>query len=121
MAEKCVDPATQRRYPIGVIEKAMVEAGFSVRPGKNAKSQVRSSPTLSQLPLARSVHKPQVSECIKLLQSDSNLPIQRARMRVKVLLPTVDAERLRPRILESAETVERDDSSGEQWEAVRAV
>lgn len=45
VAEKCVDPATQRRYPIGVIEKAMVEAGFSVRPGKNAKSQVSSQAT----------------------------------------------------------------------------
>ncbi|KAI0726043.1 Shwachman-Bodian-diamond syndrome protein [Fomitopsis betulina] len=101
VAEKCVDPATQRRYPIGVIEKAMVEAGFSVRPGKNAKSQV--------------------SECLKLLQSESNLPIQRARMRIKVTLPKVDAERLRTRVLESAETVERDNSSDEQWETVLLI
>lgn len=50
VAEKCVDPATQRRYPIGVIEKAMVEAGFSVRPGKNAKSQVRPSASTLTLP-----------------------------------------------------------------------
>lgn len=41
VAEKCVDPATQRPYPVGVIDKAMSEAGFSVRPGKNAKAQVR--------------------------------------------------------------------------------
>ncbi|TFY54260.1 hypothetical protein EVJ58_g8967 [Rhodofomes roseus] len=101
VAEKCVDPATQRRYPIGVIEKAMVEAGFSVRPGKNAKSQV--------------------SECIKLLQSESNLPIQRARMRVKVTMPKAEAERLRSRIIEGAETVERDDQSGEQWETVLLI
>lgn len=42
-------------------------------------------------------------------------------MRVKVTLPTADAEQLRSRILDSADIVERDDSSGEQWEAVRAA
>ena len=41
VAEKCVDPATQRPYPVGVIDKAMTEAGFSVKPGKTAKAQVR--------------------------------------------------------------------------------
>ena len=41
VAEKCVDPATQRPYPVGMIEKAMTEAGYSLKPNKNAKSQVR--------------------------------------------------------------------------------
>ena len=41
VAEKCVDPATQRPYPVGVIDKAMTEAGFSVKIGKPAKAQVR--------------------------------------------------------------------------------
>lgn len=40
VAEKCVDPVTQRPYPVGIIEKAMAEAGFSVKQNKNAKSQV---------------------------------------------------------------------------------
>ena len=40
VAEKSVDPSTQRPYPVSIIEKAMNEAGFSVQPGKNAKSQV---------------------------------------------------------------------------------
>ena len=40
VAEKCVDPETQRPYPVGVIDKAMTEAGFSVKQGKTAKSQV---------------------------------------------------------------------------------
>lgn len=40
VAEKCVDPATQRPYPVGMIEKAMAEAGYSVKQNKNAKSQV---------------------------------------------------------------------------------
>lgn len=40
VAEKCVDPTSQLPYPVGMIEKGMTEAGFSVKIGKSAKSQV---------------------------------------------------------------------------------
>lgn len=40
VAEKSVDPSTQIPYPVGMIEKAMTEAGYSVKPNKTAKSQV---------------------------------------------------------------------------------
>jgi ribosome maturation protein SDO1 len=43
VAEKCVDPSNQHPYPVGMIEKAMAEAGFSVKQNKNAKSQVKPS------------------------------------------------------------------------------
>lgn len=62
-----------------------------------------------------------MSECIKLLQSDSNLPIQRARMRIKVSLPVADADKLREKILESAEKVEQDETSQTDWVIVRLV
>ncbi|KAI0757510.1 Shwachman-Bodian-diamond syndrome protein [Daedaleopsis nitida] len=101
VAEKCVDPSTQRPYPVGMIDKAMTEAGFSVKPGKNAKSQV--------------------SDCIKLLQTESKLPIQRARMRVKISVPATDSEKLHPKILESAESVERDEKGTEEWEMVLLI
>ena len=99
VAEKCVDPATQRPYPVGVIDKAMTEAGFSVKQGKGAKAQV--------------------SECIKLLQAHAQLPIQRARMRVRVSVPAADAERVKAKVLESAEAVEKDEQLGDEWETVR--
>ncbi|PPQ95653.1 hypothetical protein CVT26_008682 [Gymnopilus dilepis] len=101
VAEKCVDPATQRPYPVGIIEKAMSEAGFSVKPNKNAKSQV--------------------SECIKLLQSESNLPIQRARMRIKLSLPVADADRLREKIVELAEKVESDETGDSDREITMLI
>ena len=41
VAEKCVDPTSQRPYPVGMIEKGMTEVGFSAKIGKSAKSQVR--------------------------------------------------------------------------------
>jgi len=93
VAEKCVDPSTKHPYPVGMIEKAMSEAGFSVKQGKNAKSQV--------------------SECIKLIQSGSTLPIQRAPMRVKVTFPAENGTKLHDQIVQGAEKVE-DDKMGEQ-------
>ncbi|KAG6837221.1 hypothetical protein H0H93_013089 [Arthromyces matolae] len=101
VAEKCVDPTTQRPYPVGMIEKAMAEAGFSIKQNKTAKSQV--------------------SECIKQLQSDSTLPIQRARMRVRVTMPTADSKRLREKIVEGAEKVEDDETGQEEWEVIMLI
>ncbi|KAF8746218.1 hypothetical protein AX14_000019 [Amanita brunnescens Koide BX004] len=101
VAEKCVDPTTQTPYPIGIIEKAMAEAGFSVKPNKTAKSQV--------------------SECIKLLQSNSKLPIQKARMRVRVFVPAEDIDRLREKLLEGAEKVESEEKAQDEWEGVMLI
>ncbi|TFK30665.1 Shwachman-Bodian-diamond syndrome protein [Coprinopsis marcescibilis] len=94
VAEKSVDPSTQHPYPVGIIEKAMTEAGFSVKAGKTAKSQV--------------------SECIKLLQTNSTLPIQRARMRIKVSMPAEDGIKLKEKVLESADSVEHEET-GTEW------
>jgi len=101
VAEKCVDPATQTPHSVSMIETAMSEAGFSVKQNKTAKSQV--------------------AECIKLLQTDSTLPIQRARMRVRVSMPENDISRLREKILESAEKVEADETAKDRWEVVMLI
>ncbi|KIY45286.1 Shwachman-Bodian-diamond syndrome protein [Fistulina hepatica ATCC 64428] len=101
VAEKCVDPSTQRPLSVGIIDKAMTEAGFSVKQNKNAKSQV--------------------SECIRLLQSHSQLPIQRAPMRVRVTMPYADGENLREKFLKGAEKVENDQMSDDGWEVVMLI
>jgi len=101
IAEKCVDPATKRPLSVGIIEKALNEAGFSVKPNRTAKSQV--------------------SECIKLIQTKSKLPIERGKMRVRVKVPTKDATRLREKILEGAEKVETDETKETDWETVLEI
>ncbi|KAG9013656.1 hypothetical protein FRB90_005799 [Tulasnella sp. 427] len=101
VSEKVVDPSTQRPYPVGMIEKAMHEAGFSVKTGKSSKSQVL--------------------ECIKLLQEKSTLPIQRARMRVRITMPIKDGKRLKEKVHESAEKVEEDDWAGDEWETILII
>ena len=106
VSQKCVDPSTQRPYPVGVIDKAMTESGFSVQQGKTAKSQV--------------------SACIKTLQEKSELPIERAKMRVKVTVSVKDAkgkevgvsEEVREKVKEGAEKVEVDEVGESAWEVV---
>jgi len=101
VAEKSVEPETQRPYPVGIIEKAMTEAGFSVKQNKTAKSQV--------------------TECLKLLQTDSKLPIQRARMRVRVSVPSADRDKLRDKIVDGAEKVENEETREVDWEVVMLI
>lgn len=60
----------------------------------------------------------QVSECIKLLQTSSTLPIQRARMRIRITIPVEDGQKLKDKILENVEKVEEDKMGEQQWETV---
>ena len=40
VADMCVNPETRRPYPVGVIERAMKDVHYSVKPMKSAKQQV---------------------------------------------------------------------------------
>ena len=40
VADKCVNPDTKRPYPVGVIERAMKEIHYSVKPTRGTKQQV---------------------------------------------------------------------------------
>ena len=43
IADKCVNPETKRPYTVTMIEKAMKELHFSVKPTKGSKQQVGSA------------------------------------------------------------------------------
>ncbi|KAH8834906.1 SBDS protein C-terminal domain-containing protein [Flagelloscypha sp. PMI_526] len=99
---KSVDPSTQRPYPVGVIEKALNEAGFSVRQGKPAKSQV--------------------SEAIKLIQTSKSLPIERAKMKIRVSIPKESAvDTLKTKIVELGHSKEDEKESGDDWEVTLLI
>jgi ribosome maturation protein SDO1 len=98
-----------------MIEKAMAEAGVSVKAGKNAKSQVGDRPLICNTSFL--IIETQVAETLRLIQSNSTLPIQRARMRVRVIVPEAEGERLQEQLLALAEKVEKEDK-GETWETV---
>jgi len=100
VAEKTVDPATQRPHPVGMIEKAMTEAGYSVKQNKNAKGQM--------------------SDCIRILQSQSTLSIERAKMTVKMSIPAADRERLEAKLPEGVK-VEHHLTVNDDWEATMRI
>ena len=49
VAEKCVDPETQRPHTVTMIEKAMNQIHFATNTNKSAKSQVSCSLSLSNM------------------------------------------------------------------------
>lgn len=40
VSDKCVNPETKRPYPVSMIEKAMKDVHYSVKPNRNCKQQV---------------------------------------------------------------------------------
>lgn len=40
VAEKCVDPETRRPLTVGLVERAMRDIHYSVKPARSAKQQV---------------------------------------------------------------------------------
>ncbi|CAD6924877.1 unnamed protein product [Tilletia controversa] len=100
VVEKCIDPRSQRPYTVGMIEKAMAEVHFSVKPGKSAKSQAL--------------------ELIKILQEKKTIPIERARMKVRVTMPNKDGKRIKEKVVPLVEKVEDEDWTDE-WELIAMI
>mmetsp|Transcript_12936 Transcript_12936/g.23002 ORF Transcript_12936/g.23002 Transcript_12936/m.23002 type:complete len:391 (-) Transcript_12936:258-1430(-) len=87
LAEKCINPATCRPYTMTVLERALRDIHFNIDPKKNAKQQA--------------------IEAIPLLQK--TFPIQRARMRLKLVVPPIaqhEAEALLRRLEASLEQMD---------------
>jgi len=89
VSEKCVNPETKRPYPVGVIESAMKEIHFSLKPTKGTKQQAL--------------------EVIKQLKT--TMPIEKAQMRIRILLPKDCAKKTREKLLPSISNIE-----SEEWD-----
>eukprot|EP01125_Pyxidicula_operculata_P013357 TRINITY_DN4429_c0_g1_i1.p1 TRINITY_DN4429_c0_g1~~TRINITY_DN4429_c0_g1_i1.p1 ORF type:complete len:261 (+),score=68.24 TRINITY_DN4429_c0_g1_i1:27-785(+) len=80
VVEKCVNRETGQALTVGVVERAMKEIHVSVNPAKSAKQQAL--------------------QVIKLLEEKSNLPLERAKMKLQIILPEAKynaiAETLKP-------------------------
>uniref|UniRef100_A0A069DQU4 Ribosome maturation protein SBDS n=1 Tax=Panstrongylus megistus TaxID=65343 RepID=A0A069DQU4_9HEMI len=93
VAEKCVNPETKRPYPVSMIEKAMRDIHFSIKPNRNAKQQ-----TLDVIPQLKAV-----------------MPLDRAQMRLRVALSGKEARKLREKVAALTTSIESEtwDSGGE--------
>ncbi len=55
-----------------------------------------------------------------MLQSDSTLPIERAKMRIRVIVPATDIDSLRERLLDGVDKLEHEET-GDEWSGVRGT
>ncbi|XP_027854953.1 ribosome maturation protein SBDS [Xiphophorus couchianus] len=87
VAEKCVNPDTKRPYTVGLIERAMKDIHYSVKPNKSTKQQAL--------------------EVIRQLKE--TMEIQRAHMRLRLEVPAKEAKRLREKLKPLLQVVESEE------------
>ncbi|XP_001604171.1 ribosome maturation protein SBDS [Nasonia vitripennis] len=87
VADKCVNPESKRPYSVSLIEKAMKDIHFSVKPNRNAKQQALEVIT----------------------QLKTVMPLERAQMRLRVLVSGKEARKLREKIVKLTTKVESED------------
>ncbi|KAJ8880962.1 hypothetical protein PR048_017435 [Dryococelus australis] len=87
VADKCVNPESKRPYPVSLIEKAMKDVHFSVKPNKNAKQQA-----LDVIP-----------------QLKATIPIERAQMRLRIVLTGKEARKLQEKVAKLTTSIETED------------
>ncbi len=76
VTDMCVNPDTKRPYTVGVVERAIKDVHYSIKPHKSTKQQAL--------------------DVIRLLKP--TMPIERAKMRLKVTLPSREARKVREKI-----------------------
>lgn len=94
VADKTVNPETNRPYPVTIVEKSMKDAHYSIKPNKNVKSQAL--------------------DVIKLLKE--HIPIEKAQMRVKIQIKDLKDKKVRfdilPKLIKSKENESWDGANG---------
>ncbi len=75
ITDKTIDPASKRPYTTGMIEKALLDIGFSVNQTKSPKSQAL--------------------DAIKLIQEKGTIPLTRALMKLRVSMPVKEGKSVR--------------------------
>ncbi|CAH0486193.1 unnamed protein product [Peronospora farinosa] len=86
VADKCVNPTSNRPYPYTVIERVMKEIHYAVIPNRSAKQQAL--------------------ELIKRLPE--HIPLARAKMKIQIITPALGVQAIKTELLkEGAEIVEQ--------------
>ncbi|GJQ75687.1 hypothetical protein Trydic_g17761 [Trypoxylus dichotomus] len=100
VADKCLNPELKRPYPVTMIEKAMKDVHYSVKPNQSAKQQAL--------------------QVIKLLKE--SIPIERAQMRLRVTLKGKDSKKWKEKILKfEGINIEKEDRIGDHLTLVFLV
>ncbi|KAJ6263719.1 Ribosome maturation protein SBDS [Drechslerella dactyloides] len=136
VAEKCVDPGTGRVYTTGMIEKALeglmaksqaatngngessssAAADNGEKGKEKAKDNEKETPRWTGVVTSKSA-KSQALEAIKALLHYQPVPIARARMRLRIFLPSAVAKKIKPSITDMCDKVLDEDFGGDGWNA----
>jgi len=87
----CINPTTQRPYPVSIVEQAMKDAHVSVKPNKSAKQQAL--------------------EVITLLKE--SIPLERVKMKIKITMNMGDAKKCKDQIKKLFISIETEDNDGQ--------
>ncbi|XP_071479814.1 ribosome maturation protein SBDS-like [Diadema antillarum] len=91
VAEKCVNPETKRPYTVGIIERAMKDIHYSVKPNRSTKQQAL--------------------EVIRKLRETETMPIDRAQMRLRIVLPAKEAKKIKSKLTQLITKIEEEEFS----------
>ena len=109
VADKCVNPETKRPYPVSMIEKAMKDIHFSVKPNRNSKQQVQLELLNKFFPRYLTIFSFKALEVIGLLKKV--MPIERAQMRLKITA-SKDGRKLKEKLVKVCSTIETEEWDG---------
>ncbi|KAF3922855.1 hypothetical protein AA313_de0201829 [Arthrobotrys entomopaga] len=136
VTEKCVDPGTGRVYTTGMIEKALEglmgkhqntangessgsteSAAEGNEKGKErAKENDKEPPRWTGVVTTKSA-KSQALEAIKALLYYQPIPIARARMKLRIFLPSAVAKKIKQNVTEMCDNVLDEDFGSDGWNA----
>lgn len=101
VSSMCINPETSRPYPVSTIMKVISDLQISFHSSKSAKQQAL--------------------DAIKLMKEKATIPIKRAQMRVRVVVPIKDAKRLKDQIMNEFDEKDLDDWNADEWELIGTV
>lgn len=95
VANTCVNPDLKRPYPVTIIEKAMKEIHYSIKPNQSTKQQAL--------------------QVIKLIKEKDAIPIERAKMKLKINFRGNSSKKIKEKIMkiESVE-IESEEKSDDE-------
>lgn len=79
IANTCLNPELKRPYPVTMIEKAMKDVHYSIKPNQSTKQQVL--------------------QVIKLIKEKDAIPLERAKMRLKVNFKGNTTKKIKEKIM----------------------
>jgi len=136
VAGRCVDPGTRRVYAVSMIEKALGELrekGEKLHPQQQKDGIASESSTANNTPIWHGVTssrpaKALALEAIKALVYHQPIPIARAQMKIRVLLPSnapgvnsAAVKKCKAAVQEMFEKVEEVRGAGGEWECIGFV